>query len=748
LLAVVSSLVVFGMVIADSQADPVEFNPTVAFSTSTTLAGAHPDAQVTITNPGSEDLKSVTLDLPDGMWGSLAAVATPCTWANAAAGTCPATTKVGTIVADAKIDDSDARLRGTIYLTDPNPASPHADDGPAWLSVVLPAKVGGVDFGKIITPGRLEIRHNQTGVPTNVAGPIYGPVNGVRTIVDDIPRTVTDDNSARTLTFHVRKMQIDLRSNQSAPQLPLLTNPGSCSTTQLKTTMTSYDSATVQTPSANYTTDGCASLKLKPQSTVFELSNPTAFSPTDLKTTVEFPAATAAGRSATIASATVLLPSGVAPFAPDIGSAADMCSASTTNVRLPSEAEGNAPAQPFFRSPSITWPSGNCPSGAKIGTAKIWTPLLPDPVTGNVWAINRSPLPHIAIDVNPSIPGNPKGVNLTLIGESGTQTSVDGLGQSIRLRFGLVPDAPVTKIEVDVTGAPANGGGNDKELLYITTPDNPACQANMDFASTFNAQSGSTGDAWAVGSAAISGCDPNPLTFTGPVGGSTTSTTPSFGVTNGSTYGKCTFRTPPVASTNCPSGTTTLTRSGANPLANGLHAIGVATSSLDVVDNFPEDRKDVYRYFAVDSTPAGDTTPPNTSITTPPSDPTSDTTPSFSFSSPESVLFECQVDGGAFLPCGSASAATTGSDTVGEPFVVNDDEHTIAVRARDAAGNVDASPATATFSVVVPFDPTFAVALSTSQARQHPTMDVTITSGSHEDMKNLALMDSSAGSLL
>lgn len=739
--ALISALAVFGVLIVDSQADPVEFNPTVSFTTSTTLAAAHPDAQITITNPGSEDLKGVTLDLPEGMWGSLAAVSAPCTWTNAAAGTCPATSKVGTIVADALIDDSDARLRGTVYLTDPNPASPFANNGPAWLSIVLPAKVGGVDFGKVITPARLELRHNQAGVPTNAAGPIYGPVNGIRTIVDDIPRTVTDDNSPRTLSFHVKKMQIDLRSNQTAPQLPLLTNPGKCSTTQLTTTMTSYDSATVQSPSANFTTTGCSGLNAKPSSAVFELSNPVAGETTDLKTTVDFPATTLATRNGTIAETTVTLPPTVSPHFSGFGPASGMCPGTSAAIRLPSVATPSS--QPFFRSPSIVWAGGsasaNCPVQSRIGVAKVWTPLLKDPVIGYVWAVSKAPVPDIAIDVNPTIPGNPKGVNLTLIGESqllNDGNAIDGIGKSLIIKFGKTPDAPVTKLEVDINEAPVAVGGT-REMLTIAAPDDPSCQPEVDFGLSITGQAGSSNQA--VGTDSVTGCDPNPVTVTGPVGQTTSNTSPSFQVTNGQTYGFCRFLPVPTALVNCPAGTTSVSPPAA--LGNGFHSLQISNSNttpLTTIDDSPPDRRNVYRYFAVDTTAPGDTTPPNTSITGP-SDPTSDTTPTYSFSSPESVLFECALDAEAFVPCGSGSAATTGSTTVASPIVVNDDAHTVSVRARDAAGNVDATPATATFHVDVAFDPTFDVALSTTQARAHPTLDVTITSGSHEDMKDLKL---------
>ncbi|MGZ6793084.1 MAG: hypothetical protein ACXVFV_09030, partial [Mycobacteriales bacterium] len=88
--------------------------------------------------------------------------------------------------------------------------------------------------------------------------------------------------------------------------------------------------------------------------------------------------------------------------------------------------------------------------------------------------------------------------------------------------------------------------------------------------------------------------------------------------------------------------------------------------------------------------PPSDTTPPDTSITSAPADPSTSTSASFAFTATESgSTFECRLDAGAYAACTSPkaySALTTGS-------------HTFSVRATDAAGNTDASPATKTWTV-------------------------------------------------
>jgi large repetitive protein len=97
-----------------------------------------------------------------------------------------------------------------------------------------------------------------------------------------------------------------------------------------------------------------------------------------------------------------------------------------------------------------------------------------------------------------------------------------------------------------------------------------------------------------------------------------------------------------------------------------------------------------------DPTPAShswtvDTAAPETTIDSGPTDPTSETSATFTFSSSEgSSSFECSLDGAAFTSCtspASYSGLAPGS-------------HTFEVRAIDAAGNVDPSPASYAWSVV------------------------------------------------
>jgi hypothetical protein len=87
--------------------------------------------------------------------------------------------------------------------------------------------------------------------------------------------------------------------------------------------------------------------------------------------------------------------------------------------------------------------------------------------------------------------------------------------------------------------------------------------------------------------------------------------------------------------------------------------------------------------------PATDTTPPETTLDSTPSGLIASTSASMSFSSEPGARFECSLDGTAFAGCTSPVSYSGLAQAV----------HTFAVRAIDASGNVESSPAEATWTV-------------------------------------------------
>ena len=128
-------------------------------------------------------------------------------------------------------------------------------------------------------------------------------------------------------------------------------------------------------------------------------------------------------------------------------------------------------------------------------------------------------------------------------------------------------------------------------------------------------------------------------------------------------------------------------------------AAGDWTYGLDSTD-FPADGGYTVRFRATDvagntesassRTFAYDTTAPQTTIDSSPTDPTSSTTAAFDVSANEGgSTFECRIDGGAWSACTSPKSYTS----------LTDGSHTFDVRATDQAGNTDGTPASYTWLV-------------------------------------------------
>jgi uncharacterized delta-60 repeat protein len=117
--------------------------------------------------------------------------------------------------------------------------------------------------------------------------------------------------------------------------------------------------------------------------------------------------------------------------------------------------------------------------------------------------------------------------------------------------------------------------------------------------------------------------------------------------------------------------------------AGGIVAAGMGGPRQDLV---------LARYLAAEPP---DTTPPDTTIADGPSDPTTETTSTFTFggsddrTAPGALTFECSVDGDPFAACVSPLDVSV---PVGE--------HSIAVRAIDGATNTDLTPAIYSWSVI------------------------------------------------
>jgi N,N-dimethylformamidase beta subunit-like, C-terminal/Domain of unknown function (DUF4082)/Bacterial Ig-like domain/Bacterial Ig domain/Purple acid Phosphatase, N-terminal domain len=173
---------------------------------------------------------------------------------------------------------------------------------------------------------------------------------------------------------------------------------------------------------------------------------------------------------------------------------------------------------------------------------------------------------------------------------------------------------------------------------------------------------------------------PNTTISSGPTG--TTSPTPTFGFSSSeqnSTF-QCRFDSAAFAPCSGPGATHTPSA----PLSGGSHTFAVR--AVDQAGN--TDATPATRSFTVDATA------PNTTISSGPSGGTTSPTPTFGFSSSEqNSTFQCRFDSAAFAPCSGTGATHTPTAALSEGA------HTFSVRAVDQFGNIDATPATRSFSV-------------------------------------------------
>jgi hypothetical protein len=88
----------------------------------------------------------------------------------------------------------------------------------------------------------------------------------------------------------------------------------------------------------------------------------------------------------------------------------------------------------------VNFAQGTCPAGSLIGQAEVTTPLLDQPLRGSVYLrSSEHELPDIALDLKGQF-------NIEAVGQ------IDSVNGRLRTRFETVPDAPISRIVLDLTG--------------------------------------------------------------------------------------------------------------------------------------------------------------------------------------------------------------------------------------------------------------------------------------------------------
>src|ERR1700686_1638579 len=140
----------------------------------------------------------------------------------------------------------------------------------------------------------------------------------------------------------------------------------------------------------------------------------------------------------------------------------------------------------------------SCPAGSRIGTAQITTPLLSEPIEGEVFVVQSNPP-----DLKLLVAGSRDGINVKVLGDA----RLDEATGRITTSFTDIPQFPVSEIKLTLDG------GSHAPLL--TPPSCGTFETNADFTrwSTPNETDVLTGDSFAVNSATGGGACASPLPF-------------------------------------------------------------------------------------------------------------------------------------------------------------------------------------------------------------------------------------------
>ncbi|MBI5309895.1 MAG: hypothetical protein HZB14_02520, partial [Actinobacteria bacterium] len=454
---------------ATATAVPNSLEPTAADAND---AGAHPNITATLSLEGYDDPKSASVIGPDGLMGSLRSIPenSRCTVTQADAGTCPASSLIGTAVGTGvSATDGTVTANGNIYLVDAAGLPSTDAAGVALEFENITGPIHG-NLGNVIVRGSLRINDQ---------------ARNIRLVANDIPRQTSNGVRVHMLNGSIT-INGDTRPDMSAPPSetnpPLITNQHRCTTpgthrpnfNKFVGTGTGYNGSVIPTVTATYAVDNCAAVPFNP--------------------TIGYSLTSVEPGTGTVMTADMSLPFDHSPTAaiqvtlPPFLSANTAAFGDTSVDQCPVETIVNASpvSTPVYNYFDYDNPSFPCPPQARVGEATITTPLLDGTVTGTVWLIEKAPIPNIGIVIDADTPGNPQGVNIGLVGTTATVQYVptcdplfETCDQSIRAVFNAMPDVPLSTVQLKMGTVPGrvDGLGNplQQHVVKIAAEADSVC---------------------------------------------------------------------------------------------------------------------------------------------------------------------------------------------------------------------------------------------------------------------------------
>lgn len=413
-----------------------EIDPSI--TPSTTQAAAHPDLLASFDMSGGQP-QTLQIRMPKGFNASLAAVAN-CTTAAALAGNCPAASKIGSGSMTADTFSGSQTGTGDVFLTDGPTA---ADAGGVAVKFTFP-------FGTFIA---------QAGA--------YLVNNGANQYLDI--RSFPTEINGTAITITNLTLDFDGAANS------FLTNPSACGNDAFSSTGTAFDGSVAAVETVPFTTTGCGSVPFAPTvNQVFSSTAPSSIS--NVVANISLPAGSGA-----IKDMTVLEPVAFGPNYPAFGRAQDKCPGSAAAV-------------------GVDFDPTNCPAVSKVGTMTLTTPLLVGDLVGDVFLVNKTPIPWFGVKFDrPGIKVNLTGYTDLVQEDPSCTDETSPWGYcllQISVRFENVPDVPITAVKFALDSGPRPRGGTlaplDGELLQVSDPDTETCRTNDVAKSIITSYSGAT----------------------------------------------------------------------------------------------------------------------------------------------------------------------------------------------------------------------------------------------------------------
>jgi hypothetical protein len=378
---------------------PTPFHPQAPAGSINSNAGSYTPFYLHLTRTDVEqEITSYSTVLPPGLTGKLAGIP-HCSDAaieaakrrggleEAASPSCPAASQIGRTYSGFGVGQVLSYAPGGLYLAGPFHGSPFS------IVAIDSATVGPFDLGVIVVRSAIKVDPRTAQVSIDSAGS------------DPIPHII------RGIPIHLR----DVRVYIDRPGFTL--NPTSCDPFTVTSTLNGSgqvfgdpgddQAATATSP---YQAFNCGAMNFKPRFSL-KLRGGTKRG--------DYPSLRAEVKphpgDANIAKATVTLP--------------------------PSEFLAQNHIETIC-TPN-QYAHANCPAGSVYGHARAFTPLLGQPLEGNVYLRTST---HELPDLVAALRGGGEDIAIDLVGQ------IDSVGGGLRARFDVVPDAPVSKFVMKLRG--------------------------------------------------------------------------------------------------------------------------------------------------------------------------------------------------------------------------------------------------------------------------------------------------------